>query len=323
MSAQKAQRRTILASLVKVKTPILRRRKLQALLRTAFPFPFSPTQRSNLLFLINDTSKPRQNRNTVLVMPPNSSRRVPANTRETRSTLNLEATTANAIVKKYENAAQSPLHKLAPELMGMILELVLVSDEPVTISKFGRHQMPCILQVASEIRANGLKIYYSKNDFRAIVTGKHTDGPLKWAVDIASANLRYIPTFTFDYRLTRLDYKMGPPLGKFDELRQMCDDARGGIVTSVYKFRDLKLELKKVRLHVDVVPRGVRNRASHRMRGLRFFLVTPISQLIVLVEAITMPASSSVATHPDQVAASIHQGNAMRSTHECWDLATI
>ena len=59
-------------------------------------------------------------------MPPKSSRRVPANTRETRSTLNLKATTANAIIKKYENAAQSRLHKLAPELMGMILELVLV-----------------------------------------------------------------------------------------------------------------------------------------------------------------------------------------------------
>jgi hypothetical protein len=101
------------ARLVKVKTPILRRRTLQMLLRTAYPFPFSPTQTSNLLFLIKDTSKPRQNRYTVISMPPKHGRGVPANPRATRSTLNLTSKTTGGIINEFENARSSLLQKLS------------------------------------------------------------------------------------------------------------------------------------------------------------------------------------------------------------------
>jgi hypothetical protein len=194
--------------------------------------------------LIEETSKPRQNRNTVIVMPPKkvaqlrppglpsekkaSSRapakrretpKVPVTTRETRSTRDLSCKTFDAIINEPESVDQpenidqledtrTPLQKLCPELMNMVLELVLTSDEPVQISKSGRHQMPGILQTSRELRKNGLKMYYSSNHFRATVTGEHPEGPMDWAEDIAMDNMRYIPSFTFEYRLTPHDFRM-------------------------------------------------------------------------------------------------------------------
>jgi hypothetical protein len=248
---------------VKVKTPILRRRTLQMLLRTAYPFPFSPTQTSNLLFLIKDTSKPRQNRYTVISMPPKHGRGVPANPRATRSTLNLTSKTTGGIINEFENARSSLLQKLSPELINTILELVLTSDDgPIKISKFGRHQMPGILQTSRKIREIGLKMYYNNKDFRALVTCEHPDGPTKWAVEIASDNLRYIRSFTFDFRLAQHDHLLfSMEYQERSRLKQMCEDVSSEAETSMSKFGDLELDPTKVRLHVNLRrPQGISER---------------------------------------------------------------
>jgi hypothetical protein len=283
--------------------------------------------------LINDTSKPRQNRNTVLVMPRNSSRRVPANTRETRSTLNLKATTANAIIKSSENDEKSPLHKLAPELMGMILEFALTSDEPVKISKRGRHQMPGILQVSRKLREMGLKMYYKNNHFRALITGRHPDGPMKWAVEIASDNMRHILSFTFDYRLTVFDYRkyflrlsrtVRQNQGDPDKLKLMCENVRRQVEAWIRKFDDLlDHDLTKIRLRVDFRTQGIPHPLPRGRKWLRTYLSFRIATLVVMVEALTGSQSGVIATQHNHVSNAIRRGTALRSTHKCWELVFV
>jgi hypothetical protein len=332
------------ARLVKVKTPTLRRRTLQVLLRTAYTFPFSPTQTSNLLFLVKDTSKPQQNRNTVISMPPKKAAQlgpvalppsgIPVTPRGTRSTLNLTSKTFDNIINQSVDIdqlddARPPLQKLCPELMTMILEFALTSDEPVKISKHGRHQMPGVLQVSSEIHATGIKTYYFNNKFRAIVTGKHPGGPLEWATNIASDNLRYIPSFTFDFRLTLLDYRQWYlRLSRTDEenlehregLFQMCDDARLGIVKTLFRLRHKRLDMANVRLHVDLVPNDIPVHLRVAKKGLRIFMSGRIALLIYAVEGVIGPTIHPTPTPRNDISRAIRRGRAMRSTHECWDL---
>jgi hypothetical protein len=313
------------ARLVKVKTPILRRRTLQVLLRTACSFPFSPTQTSNLLFLIKATRKPRQNRNTDISMPPRHGRMLPANTRETRSTLDLRPKTIGGIINEFENARSSPLQKLTPELMNTILELVLTSDSdgPIKISKFGRQQMPGILQTSRKFREIGLKMYYTNKDFCAIVTNEHPDGPTKWAVEIASDELRYIRSFTFDFRLAQHDHWLFSMeyQGK-SRLKQMCENVSREAETSMSKFGDLELDPTKVRLHVNLRrPQGisVRHRILHS--SLRGFLATPIAELIDVMEALTGPAITITPRY--LVHNNIHLGRAMVGPRGCWVLVVV
>jgi hypothetical protein len=252
---------------------------------------------------------------------------------ETCSTLDPKPKTFDGIVNEIpplkSDDAKSPLLEMPAELMEMILELALISDGPIKISKLRRHPMPGILQVNSKIRNSGLKMYYSNNDFRAIFTGEYPDGSLKWAVDIASANLRYIPCFTFEFRFTVLDFQRwylrlsrtdAENLESSDELSQMCESARAEVVASLFKFRDLEFDLAKVRLHVDVSSQDIPTRLNKDRDGLRLFLKTHIVKLIVVVEAITAPISSSAATSPNHLSARIRQGRTIRSTRDCWDM---
>jgi hypothetical protein len=314
------------ARLVKVKTPTLRRRTLQVLLRTAYTFPFSPTQTSNLIFLIKDTSKPRQNRNTVISVSPQYGRMAPANARETRSTLDLTSKTSGGIINEFENAKSSPLQKLTPELINTILELVLTSDDgPIKISKFGRHQMPGILQTSRKIREIGLKMYYNNKDFRALVTNEHPDGPAKWAVEIASDKLRYIRSFTFDFRLAHHDNLLFSK-GYQDRarLKQMCENVSREAETSMSKFGDLELDPTKVRLHVNLRrPHGISEPHRKLHNSLRGFLAIPVAELIDVMEALTGPAITTSTTPRYAVQNSIYLGRAMVGPRGCWTLVVV
>jgi hypothetical protein len=267
-------------------------------------------------------------------LPPEASSR-----RETRKTLDLTSKTFNSIINQLDDEESSsspepedtrtPLETAPPELMDMILEFARTADEPIQISKLGRHQMPGILQVNSELRHTGLKMYYSKNDFRAVVTGEHPDGPLKWATDIASDNLRYIPSFTFDFRLTLLDYRQWYlRLSRTDEenrdhqdgLLRMCDDARNGVTSTLFRFGQQALDLTKVRLHVDLVPLDIPVALRVDKKGLRTFLARRIARLCLAVEGVIGPEINPPTTPRHDISTSIRQGRAMRSDFECWDL---
>jgi hypothetical protein len=258
--------------------------------------------------------------------------------RQTRNTLNLTSKTFDNIINNESDEdeeeeepedTRTPLEKVPPELMDMILEFALTSDQPIKISKLGRHQMPGILQVNRKNRNTGLKIYYSKNDFRAIVTGEHPDGPLNWVTDIASDNLRYIPSFTFDYRLAVLDYQRWyKRLSRTDEknrehqdgLLEMCDDARGGIVSTAFRFSRQLLDLSVLRLHVDLVPSDIPLALKVDRKGLRTFLAKRIARLCLAMEGLIGPEINPVTTPRNNISSSIRRGTAMRSAFECWDL---
>jgi len=259
--------------------------------------------------------------------------------RETRKTLDLTSKTFDAIINQLDDEGSSssqepedtrtPLERVPPELMDMIPEFALTANEPIQISKHGRHQMPGILQVNTELRHTGLKIYYSKNDFRAIVTGEHPDGPLNWATDIASDNLRYIPSFTFDFRLTLLDYRQWYlRLSRTDEenlehrdgLLRMCDDARGGVVATLFRFNRQALDLTKVRLHVDLVPLDIPVARRVDAKGLRTFLARRIARLCLAMEGVIGPEINPPTTRRSYISTRIRQGRATRSAFECWDL---
>jgi hypothetical protein len=305
-----------------------------------------------LLFLIKGISKPQQTRNAVFVMPPKKAAQlrpvtlppngVPVTPRATRSTLNLKPKTFDDIINPSESIdepesidqsedARGPLQKLCPELMSMILEFALTSDEPVKISKHGRHQMPGILQVNSEIRAAGLKMYHSNNDFRAIVTGEHNSGPSKWAINIAADNLRHIPSFTIDYRLSALDYRQWylrlhrtdeENVSNEDGLLRMCSAACSGIALTLMHFRlpRMGLDMTKVRLHVDLVPNDIPTRLRPDKRGLRTFLSRPIARLIHSMEKGVGRDINPIYTQVQDISTSIRRGRAMRGAYGCWDL---
>lgn len=203
-------------------------------------------------------------------MPPNRlgfpQRYPPA--REPRSTLSLKPKISDAINNEVE-AAKPPLQELFNELMNMVLELFLASDQPIKISKLGRHQMPGILQTNREIRKNGLKMHYSNNDFCAIITGEHPDAPWKWASEIALLNLHYIRSFTFDYRLTTLDYRMWfLRLSRTDQELQdnpdrlwlMSEEVRRQVGACMFKFDEV-LDLAKVHIHVDLGAQDIPHRS--------------------------------------------------------------
>lgn len=67
-----------------------------------------------------------------------SPRRPPPSTRATRSTLNITDIPTDVVVKRIENS-ENPLIKLPLEVQEMILGGLVTLDQPITISKFGRH----------------------------------------------------------------------------------------------------------------------------------------------------------------------------------------
>jgi hypothetical protein len=223
----------------------------------------------------------------------------------------------------------------------MVLELALCSDEPIMISEFGRSKMPGILQVSYKLRGKGSPIYYENNDFRAIITGGNPDGPTKWAKEIASDKLRLIPAFTFDYRLTPLDYRrFYLRLSRADEEKQwdtdglyrMCRQARTKTLSGLRIIAaGMQSEPYNIRLSVRLLPDDIPYNLTFGARELAKFMSYPISELIVDVEeALTPP----VITRPrpmkmmelervtnkrrQQIASSIRRGRDMSNAY--WDL---
>jgi hypothetical protein len=243
--------------------------------------------------------------------------------RETRRTPSLKPKISDNEVE----AAKPPLQDLSNELKNMVLELVLASDQPIKISKLGRHQMPGILQVNREFRNAGLKMYYSNNDFRAIITGEHPDAPWKWASEIALFNLHYIRSFTFDYRLTTLDYRMWfLRLSRTDQELQdnpdrlwlMSEEVRRQVGSCMFKFDDV-LDLAKVHIHVDLGAQDIPQRLRGEKRALRTFLAASIATMICLVEVLADPALEGE-TEEDDVEDSVILGLAMVGPLGRWDL---
>lgn len=260
-------------------------------------------------------------------------RRVPANTRETRSTFNLKRKTVDGIINELQNSQSSRLHTLVPELMNRVLELILISDEPVRISKFGRHQMPGILQVSRQLREQGLKMYYKNNHFRAIITSEHPDGPMKWSVEIASSNISYISSFTFDYRLTKLDYRLWfLRLSRTDEENQenpdrltlLCTNIRRQVGTWMFKFdAPFGQRPSRVRLFVDFRTQDIAAKLRLGRKGLRTHLSVPIAMLVVLVEALMEFDPNEVPASQGSVDNAICRGTAWRSHRECWEMVFL
>ena len=308
-------------------------------------------QTTTFLSLVKETSKAQSNRNTVIVitipprhgrvaqlrpceLPPEndtSTRRVSANPRETRSTASFKSISIQVLVKRHENAG-FPLHKLPREIMDMIIKPILISRETITISKSGSQQMPGILQVSYEIRQKYLKVFYSSNRFRELVTGDNSAGPMKWIEGIVSDHLRHVYRFTFDYRLTSLDYRrFFLRLSRTDEenqqdedgLYQMCRNVRVNILSSlrIIANADMPQYPLNIHLHVDLLPQDIPNRLRIGRSGLAGYLSIPIAGLIVDVEEAPDIRAFPARGSPGHVTPSIRQGRAMRSHSGSWSLA--
>lgn len=186
--------------------------------------------------------------------------------------------------------------------------------------------------MSHELRQVYRKNFYANNSFRAIVTNEHPDGPSKWANGIATANMfPFIPSFTFEYRLTLLDYRHHfLVLSRTSEeiqqdkgqLYQKCSDACTGILSGLSFCAKMGSFPANIRLEVHPMPddENIPANLKKRKSKLAYFLKRPIGEMLQGFKGAlrTEPHIVGTGTPMIHITTAILRGRAMRDDH--WEL---